>query len=357
MRGLLLVNLGTPDSPTPTDVRRYLAEFLDDPRVLDMNPLGRKLLLNLVILPFRPKRSAAAYQKIWTEAGSPLLVHLRDLARAVQVELGQGWRVAAGMRYGRPGVAQALEELVAAGVTDLVLLPLYPQYASSSTGSTLERVHALAGAMPAVPALHTVRDFYDHPAFIEAVAERAREPLARFAPDRVLFSYHGLPERQVQATDLSSPGEAHCLAREGCCDAIVPANRACYRAHCFATSRALAEALGLGEDQWEVSFQSRLTKIPWIRPFTDVRLEELPAEGVKRLMVLCPSFVADCLETLEEIAIEGRKSFLEAGGEAFEFVPCVNSEPAWVRGVARLARERLPDPAAGDGLSTGSAAG
>lgn len=343
MRGLLLVNLGTPDSTAVGDVRRYLAEFLDDPRVLDMNPLGRKLLLNLVILPFRPKRSAAAYREIWGDRGSPLLFHSQDLAAAVQVELGQGWKVVLGMRYGRPSLLSALEELVAAGVTDLVLLPLYPQYASSSTGSTLEHAYHLTAAMPAVPALHAVRDFYDHPAFIEAVAETLRPRLASFAPDKVLFSYHGVPERQVQATDLSPPGAAHCLASPSCCDAICPANRACYRAQCFATTRVLAQVLGLQTHQWEVAFQSRLGRIPWIRPFTDERLVALPGEGIKRLLVLCPSFVSDCLETLEEMGIRGRKDFLEAGGEAYELVPCVNSDPGWARGVARLARERLPD--------------
>ncbi len=337
--GLLLVNLGTPDAPTTPAVRRYLREFLSDPRVLDIPAAGRNALLYGVILPFRPKKSAAAYAEIWSDRGSPLLTNLHDLADGVRERLGPEWVVAAGMRYQRPKVSDALDELQAAGADRIVVLPLYPQYASASTGSTLQRVFELASKKTVVPALSVVPDFYEDPGFIKAVADVAREPLAAFKPDHVMFSFHGLPERQVQATDFS---QAHCLARANCCDAIVDANRSCYRAQSYATARAAAAALGLDDpESWSVGFQSRLGRTPWIQPYTDELLIRYAKRGVKRLAVLTPSFVADCLETLEEIGIRAKEDFVEAGGDDLLQVPCVNSDPSWMDAVANLARQSL----------------
>jgi len=329
--GVLLLNLGTPRSPETGDVRRYLREFLSDPRVIDLAAPARWALVNLVIAPLRAPRSAALYQKVWSSEGSPLLSNGLALRAALAAGLGAGHVVELGMRYGEPSIAGALERLCDAGVARIVALPLFPQYASSSLGSALARVFELAGARNNVPPLEAQGEFYDAPGFIAALAEIARPRLAAFRPDHVLFSYHGLPERHVRASD---PTGRHCLGAETCCDAMGSANARCYRAQCHATTRALAGALGLAPESFSLAFQSRLGREPWIRPYTDVRLPELARAGVKRLAVLCPSFAADCLETLEEIGIRGAEQWREAGGEALELVPCANAHPAFVRFLA-----------------------
>jgi ferrochelatase len=239
------------------------------------------------------------------------------------------------MRYGSPSVEQAVEGLGAAGVDRIVVLPLFPQYSSASAGSALEKVMKVASGANHVPQIRTVSPFYEHPAFISAFGEIATPLLRDFAADHVLLSYHGLPERQVRAAD---PSGSHCLASSACCDSIGAANRDCYRAQCFATSRALAAALELSESDYTVSFQSRLGRGEWIRPYTDVLLGELARRGVRRLAVACPAFVADCLETLEELGIRGREQWREAGGEDFLLLPCPNAHPSWVRGVAEIVR-------------------
>ena len=338
--GLLLVNLGTPEAPTPAAVRRYLRQFLSDPRVLDMAPAARWLLLNLVILPFRPAKSAAAYASIWTAEGSPLLVHSRALAAGVGEALGQSWRVELAMRYGEPSIAPALRRLQDQGVDTVYVLPLYPQYASSSVGSTLEEVYRLAGQLPVVPRVVPLACFYDHPAFLGAVAAAAREAVS--GADHTLFSFHGVPEHQVRATEIPTPkgkDSAVCLASPGCCDAIDARNRACYRAQCFATARGLAARLGLADGAWSVSFPSRLGRVPWIRPYTDEVIPALARRGTRRLAVLCPSFVADGLETVEEIGMRGEALFRSAGGEALRLAPCPNSRPDWVEAVVTLAKQ------------------
>jgi ferrochelatase len=333
--GLLLCNLGTPDDPGPAAVRRYLREFLSDPRVLDINAVGRWALLNLVILPLRPRKSAAAYRKIWDGRGSPLLFHGQDLAAAVRARLGDGWVVELGMRYQKPSIASALGKLHAAGADRVVFFPLYPQYSASSTGSSVEEAFRVASRPWVTPTLAIVPPFYDDPAFIDAFAAVGAPIIAAEKPDHVLMSFHGLPERHMHKADESG---RHCLASEGCCDAIVPANRHCYRAQCFATARALAARLGLGAGAFGVSFQSRLGRTPWIRPYTDLVLPELARAGKKRVVVFCPAFVADCLETLEEIGIRAKHDFVAAGGESLTLVPSLNSSPRWVETVAAMAR-------------------
>ncbi|HUH04606.1 MAG TPA: ferrochelatase [Kofleriaceae bacterium] len=335
MTGLLLINLGTPDAPTTPAVRRYLREFLSDPRVLDMNPVGRWFLLNVIILPFRPARSAEAYQKIWTERGSPLLFHGLDVAELVRERLGPTWRVELAMRYGSPSIESALTAFRQAGVDRIVVFPLFPHYASSSTGSALEAVHAAAGRLWNVPQLSVISSFYDEPVFIDAFAQVGRRALAEANADHVIMSFHGLPERQVLKSDDTG---AHCLKSATCCDQIVVANRNCYRAQCFATARALAAALELGPDGYTVAFQSRLGKTPWIRPFTDELLDELAAQGKRRLAVFCPAFVADCLETIEEIGIRAREQFKAAGGDEVVLVPSLNAEAAWADAIVSLIR-------------------
>ena len=333
--GVLLLNLGTPDSPSVPDVRRYLREFLSDPRVIDIHPIGRWLLLNLFILPFRPAKSGRAYQSIWGERGSPLLFHSRDLAAGVAQALGPGYVVELGMRYGQPAIAGALAKLAAADPAKIIVVPLFPQYSAAATGSALERVYDVVGSRWNVSPIDTVGAFYDDPGFIAAFAEVARRHISAFRPDYVLFSYHGLPERHMRKSDATG---THCLQSPSCCDAIGPANGNCYRAHCFATTRALVAALGLAPEGHSVSFQSRLGRTPWIHPYTDLVLPELAKAGKKRLAVMSPAFVADCLETVEEIGIRAKEQWRGLGGEDLLLVPSLNAEPAWIAALARLVR-------------------
>jgi len=335
MTGLLLINLGTPTEPTSSAVRRYLRQFLSDPEVIDINAFGRWLLLNFVILPFRPGKSAAAYRKIWDqERGSPLMFHSRDLEAAVGDRLGD-WKVALAMRYGEPSIEQGLKRLRDAGADRVIAFPMYPQYALSSTYTSELAVRSAADELWKSPDLCFVPAFYEDASFIDAFAAVAKPLLASDVPDHVLMSFHGLPERHMKKLDET--GE-HCLASDTCCDAIVDANRNCYRAQCYATARALGPKLGLTDDAWSVSFQSRLGRTPWIRPYTDVVIPEFAARGVKRLAIMCPAFVADCLETLEEIGIRASEQFLAAGGEHLTLVPSLNSSAAWCDSVVRLAK-------------------
>lgn len=342
--GILLVNLGTPDSPQTGDVRRYLAEFLSDPRVIDINPIGRWLLLNLIILRFRPAKSAHAYQKVWTEEGSPLLVHGKALTEAVAQRFADSpdVRVRLAMRYGTPSLRSAIEALTKDGCDRIVVVPLYPQYASSSTGSTAEAVYRIAAEQENTPFITMAQPFYDHPGFIEAFAQVGRPVLEAKQPDHVLMSFHGLPNRHLRKGD---PSGSHCLAKADCCASIGEHNRNCYRAQCFATARALAEALGLPPSKYTVTFQSRLSK-DWVQPFTDVTLDRMREEGEhKKLVVFCPAFVADCLETLEEVGMGLKETFEQAGeGRELTLVPSLNAEQAWVDAVEQLIRDTLQTP-------------
>ena len=275
MHGLLLLNLGTPDEPTTSAVRRYLREFLGDPRVIDINAVGRALLLNLVILPTRPAKSAEAYRSVWDAVrGSPLLYHSQDLAAGVAAKLGARWKVQLAMRYGNPSIPAGLAALEEAGVDRIVVLPLFPQYAASSTGSAVVRVMELAAERWTVPALDFVPPFFDDEGYVAAFVATARPALEAARPDHVMFSYHGLPERQVRKTDVTG---AHCLASPSCCDTLKNPN--CYRAQCYATTRELATRLGITPDRYTVCFQSRLGRTPWIRPYTDVELDRLTKIG------------------------------------------------------------------------------
>ena len=334
--GVLLVNLGSPDAPRTPEVRRYLREFLSDPRVIDIPALPRWLLLHLIILPFRPRRSAEAYRKIWMENGSPLLVHGRALQQELEAQLNLP--VVLGMRYGKPSIADAMRDLSQRGVDRIVVFPLYPQAASASSGTVLENVFAEAGREWNVPDLATVPAFFDDPGFLAAWESVGRPVLDRVEPDHVLFSFHGLPERQIRKAD---PSKSHCLSQTTCCDTLGDVNRNCYRAQCFTTARNMASLLGLTPDRYSISFQSRLGRDPWIKPHTDVLLREFPEKGVKRLVVFCPAFVADCLETLEEIGLRGRDSFLASGGDVFAMAPSLNAHPLWIAAAADLVRKTL----------------
>ncbi|MBJ6760890.1 ferrochelatase [Myxococcaceae bacterium JPH2] len=334
-RGLLLINLGTPDAPESGPVRRYLREFLSDPRVVDIHPVGRWLLLNLFILPFRPAKSAEAYRKVWMPEGSPLLVHSKALTAAVAEQLKGEYEVALAMRYGNPSLPDAVASLRARGVTDFTVLPLYPQEATSSSSSSLARLYEVMTEGWDVPNVRAVPAFYDAPGFLDAFATVARPVISEARADHVLFSFHGLPERHMRKSD---PSGSHCLASSKCCDTLTDVNRHCYRAQCYATARMLAERLGLKPEGYTVSFQSRLGRTPWVKPYTDEVLPELAVRGVKRLAVMCPAFVADCLETLEEVGLRAREQFVAAGGESLTLVPSLNAHPAWVDAVVQLVR-------------------
>ncbi len=333
--GVLLVQLGTPDAPRPREVRRYLREFLSDPRVLNMPGLARKLLLECVILPTRPRKSAAAYAKIWTQAGSPLMVHSVALKDGVAKALGDDFVVELGMRYGQPGIASAIETLTDADVDRLVVLPLFPQYSAATTASVLARVQEETARYWDVRPIVTIGDFYHDPAFIEAWRQVAAAALADYEADHVLFSYHGLPESQIQESD---PSGSFCLAQDDCCARIRTANRHCYRAQCHRTTALVADALGLDLERTSTSFQSRLGRTPWIRPYTDEIVNELRGRGVEHLAVLSPAFVADNLETLEEIGMQLSEQWQGLGGKSLKLVPSLNAHPAWVEAVAGLVR-------------------
>jgi ferrochelatase len=335
--GVLLSNLGTPEAPRAPEVRRYLRQFLSDPRVIDIPAPLRRTLLELVILPRRPAVSAAAYAKVWTDEGSPLLVECTKLRDAVAAALPESeWKVVLGMRYGEPSLERALAELVAAGCTRIVVLPLYPQYAASSTGSTLEVIYGIAARSWNTPALAIVPPFFADARFIDAFGAVAEPVLASFDAQHVLMSFHGLPERHLRKGDLSG---AHCFATPSCCDAIGPKNATCYRAQSYATARAIAARLRLDADRWSVSFQSRLGRTPWIKPYTDEVLPQLASKGITRIAVMCPAFTADCLETLEEIGIRAREDWKKAGGEDLVLVPSLNATPTWVNAVVGMIRD------------------
>jgi len=336
--GVLVVNVGTPDAPQTPEVRRYLRQFLGDPRVVDINPVGRWLLLNLIILPFRPAKSAEAYRVVWTDRGSPLLFHSQDMVDGLQEALGERYKVVLGMRYGNPSLGSALETLRKANVERIVVFPAFPQNASSSTGTALAEIYRQLRELWKPTPITSVPSFYDDPGFIDAFVARAHAT-AGDDPGHVLFSFHGLPERHMRKGD---PTGGHCLASPDCCATISEKNSDCYRAQCFATARLLAEALGLADGDWTVGFQSRLGRTPWIRPYTDEIIVELAQRKVERVTVMCPAFVADCLETLEEIGVRLAVDFKAAGGKSLQLVPSLNAEPAWIAAAADLVRRAAP---------------
>ncbi len=329
MRAVLLLNLGSPASPSVADVRRYLGEFLMDPYVLDAPWPVRRAIVSLAILPFRPRRSAEAYASIWRDDGSPLLHHSQALTAALSAALDVPVELA--MRYGEPSIAAALQRLRARGATSVLLAPLYPQHADSTCTTSIAATRAAMAAQGNWGALQVLPAFHADPGYLDAQAEVARP--AVIDADHVLFTYHGLPERHLRKAD---PTKGHCLVRDDCCTTPSPAHATCYRAQCFATTRGLVQRLGLAEGRYSQSFQSRLGRIPWLRPYTDEVLQALPAQGVRKLAVLCPAFVADNLETLEEIGIRGRETFIHAGGVSLSLAPCLNSDPAWVAALAAL---------------------
>ena len=327
-RGLLLVNLGTPQSPEPEDVGIYLKEFLMDPNVIDIPKLVRWPLVNWIIAPRRKFASSEAYKTVWTEEGSPLLVNSEKLSQAVGESLHEA-RVELAMRYGQPSIESGLKKLRDAGVQELSVLPLYPHFAMSSTQTVLEKVKLDLKRMSWQPKLRHLPSFFRHPQYIDVLAKNYTQLVNDgFEPDHVLMSYHGLPKRHL--TKLN----AGCM-QEACCDTPSERSSTCYRYQAFQTTKALAAQLQLREGSFETCFQSRLGP-GWIEPFTDVRIKELAESGVKRLAVFSPSFVADCLETLEELTVRGNEIFTEAGGDELKLVPSLNADPNWVKAVVDI---------------------
>jgi protoporphyrin/coproporphyrin ferrochelatase len=349
--GVLLINIGTPDEATPEAVGRYLREFLMDEYVLDMPFWKRWFLVNWIIVPRRKHDSAKHYQEIQTEDGSPLMVHTKGFATGLGAELSKrdgNYVVEIGMRYGNPSISEALSKLKASNVNRLVVMPLYPQYTQSSFVTAIVEAKKQARQIGIENQLSFVDPFYDDAGFIRAWAQRVEEQVGDRELDHVVLTYHGIPTRHIKKMD---PSGGHCLGSPDCCAEIGVVNQNCYRAQCFATSRAIARELGLEADRFTTCFQSQFGRDEWIGPSLDNLLRELPGRGLKRVAVLSPSFVADCLETVEEIGIRGREDFKEAGGEELTLVPCLNSDPAWITAAADLIansqNDRLRAKAAG----------
>jgi len=332
--GLLLLNLGTPDDPSPEAVGRYLREFLMDPRVIDLPWPMRWFLVNGLIVPRRRHDSSELYRSIWTPRGSPLLVHLRDLADKMRPRLESHCEVAIAMRYGQPSIKSAFERFQKLGLEEIKIVPLYPQYAESTTLSSQEECGRVAREIGLAARLSFVEPFYRHPGFIRPMAIKVREVWQKLEPQHLVMSFHGLPERHVKRTDRG--GGRHCLVKDDCSHEMGDANRDCYRAQCFATAKELAIAAGIAPDEYTVCFQSRLGRAKWIGPATDETIVALGKRGVKRIAVVCPSFVSDCLETLEEIGVRGAETFHDSGGVEFSRIDCVNSDDAWIDGLIEV---------------------
>jgi ferrochelatase len=345
------MNLGSPDSPAVPDVRRYLREFLMDKRVIDVPYPVRFGIVHFGILPKRPQQSAEAYESIWTDDGSPLVVtsrRLQDILRrnlSIPVELA--------MRYQSPSVEHAVDSLVSRGVQEIILLPLFPHYAMSSYETAVEKVRAVIRKQRENITLTIVEPFYNHPAYISALVDSAK-PFLESEFDHLLFSFHGLPERHLRKSDSTG---CHCLKVANCCEVPSPAHKTCYRAQTFQTARLFAEAAAVPRRKYSIAYQSRLGRDPWMQPYTDHELARLAKSGIKKLLVISPAFVSDCLETLEEIGIRGQETFQSAGGELLTLIPCLNNHPSWIRAVQAMvsAFQHGSEEVAGSSFRNGTA--
>ncbi len=334
--GILLVNLGTPKTPKPKDVFHYLNEFLTDGRVIDIPWLQRQLLVRGVIVPFRYRQSAQLYQKLWTKEGSPLLIHGLAVQDKLQEALGEEFKVELAMRYQEPSIFEGLERLKRALVDEILIFPLFPQYASATTGSVHQEVMRHIQQWQVIPKLTFINSYPDHPGMIDAFCQRAKQyDLDSY--DHILFSFHGLPERQIQKADMTG----HCLAGH-CCQQLGKHNQFCYKAQCYTTAHAIARHLALDSSLYTVCFQSRLGKEPWIQPYTADQLKACMERGNKRVLVFCPAFVCDCLETTCEVSFEYAEEFRHLGGEALDLVEGLNSHPLWIEAIRTIIFEHLP---------------
>jgi len=330
--GVLLINLGTPDSPSKIDVRTYLTQFLNDPRVIDIHPVGRFLLVNAIIVPFRASKSAKLYQHIWTKEGSPLLINTLKVKVLLQKELGSNFVVELGMRYQNPSIESALTKLREQQVEQIIIIPLYPQYASSSTGSSVEEAMRIVKQWEVTPTVKIISKFYDDQGFIDACVDVAKK-YALNEYDYFIFSYHGLPERHIMK-GAAHYGKNTCQLGK-CCNVISKNNQYCYRANCFETTRQLVKRLDIPEGKYETTFQSRLND-KWIKPYSDKVIEEKAKEGKKKILVFSPAFVADCLETIYEIGTEYNEIFTKHGGEKIQLVESLNDHPKWIEALKNM---------------------
>ncbi|TVQ16632.1 MAG: ferrochelatase [Bacteroidetes bacterium] len=330
-KAVILVNTGTPDQPTASAVRRYLSEFLGDGRVITLPYLGRKMLVNGIIVPFRAPKSARLYQKVWTEKGSPLLWISKSLREKVQQRLGNEYEVITAMRYGKPSLKKVLTEAEKKKFSEIILLPLFPQYASSTSGSIIDLAMSLISKWNVIPQVKVMGQFYDQPGFIRCFADKAKE----MQPEKyqhIIFSYHSLPLSHVNATHQNKD-----CSHFNCTKEVNPENAFCYHATCYATTRMIAKQLNLSPDQYSTAFQSRFSK-NWLSPFADVAIREKAEQGIKSLLVVSPSFVTDCLETIVEIGEEYRDIFLENGGEVFNWTQSLNDSEQWAEVLATMVK-------------------
>lgn len=333
--GVLLVNLGTPDTYKRWDVYKYLKEFLLDKRVIDIPAFQRNLLVRGIIAPFRSKSSGKTYEEVWLDEGSPLLVYSQRFADKLQTALGDEYEVALGMRYQSPSIESRLKKLQDAAVEKIIVFPMFPQYASATVGSVQEEVMRIVSQWQIIPDMSFISKFEDQPEMVKTFAELGRQ----YDPssfDHILFSYHGLPERQIKKGDHFNV----CQLSDECCKNVRPENAFCYRSNCFTTTKAIAGELDLSEDQYTVCFQSRLGNDPWVKPYTVDVVKDLAKKGYKRLLVFCPAFVSDCLETIYEVSIEYDEDFREMGGEKIQLVESVNDHDMWVEGAKKLIEEK-----------------
>ena len=332
-KGILLVNLGTPNSPSRGDVYVYLRQFLTDPRVIDIPWVQRQVLVNGIIAPFRSGSSAKLYQELWTPEGSPIKIYGERVATGLQALLGDEYAVALGMRYQNPSIESALKQLIDQQVSEITVFPMFPQYASASTGSVHDEVMRLLRKEQVIPNVRFINSYYDHDPMIEIFADNARKfDIASY--DHILFSFHGLPQRQMIKADACN----HCLKTANCCETVSIKNQFCYSAQSHGTAYALAKKLNLTPDRYTISFQSRLGRDPWIQPYTIEVLEKLAKQGAKRLLVFSAAFVADCLETIVEISSEYQEEFHKMGGETVDLVPSLNDDPRWIKVIADMVR-------------------
>ncbi|HKZ36756.1 MAG TPA: ferrochelatase [Chryseolinea sp.] len=330
--GVLLINLGTPDSPSVGDVRSYLSQFLNDPRVIDIPWILRKILVNLIIVPFRAPKSAKIYKKLWTVNGSPLLYYSLKVKELLQKELESEYEVYLAMRYKNPSIPNVMEQMKKRNYSRIIVLPLFPQYASASTGSAHDEVMRVLRSWWVIPDVTFVSQYYDHPTFINAIVERASKYDIN-AFDHILFSYHGLPERHVDKVYNSG-----LCADHDCENEITEENKYCYKATCYATTRLLADAIKIPKDKYTVCFQSRLDE-KWLKPFSDKVVEECAQKGMKKILVFSPAFTADCLETIIEIGDEYQEIFKAHGGEQVQLVESLNDHPLWIRCLKEIVLE------------------
>jgi ferrochelatase len=333
-KGILLVNLGSPDSPSVPDVRRYLNEFLMDPRVIDAPWLIRRFVVGMILIK-RPAESGHAYEKIWTKDGSPLVVISKNVHAALQKRVGAPVELA--MRYQNPTIESAVKNLAAKNIDDVLLIPLFPHYAMSSYETAVVRVKEVAAKIAPQMRLTVQPPYFDAPDFIEALVASAA-PYLKQDYDHLLFSFHGIPERHIKKSD---PTGCHCLTVPNCCEISSPAHATCYRAQCFKTAAAFVAKAGVPAGKYSVSFQSRLGKDPWLKPYTDYELPRLAQEGKKKMLVICPAFVSDCLETIEEIGMRGCEEFMRASGKEFTRIPCMNEHPKWIEALEKMAKNFL----------------